>query len=96
MKFKGGLWYKGNVSSIEKGKVGEVVEVGTRYDDGGKEECKWPDKDIFMIDSDNDHGKEKKKKLRRSEVGGEFEEKEFDGERMFYCDEGMCEYYSKW
>ena len=53
---------KGSVSSIVRGNVGEVVNVGISYDDGDEEESNWPDKDIVLIGSDEDV-KEKKKMM---------------------------------
>jgi hypothetical protein len=118
VKYKDGVWYRGNISSLILGKVGEVVNVGISYDDGEEEESKWPDKDIVIIDSD-EGGKEKKKKVRKNnigsginvlanksdkvrnkkvrriEVGSGVNEIDVEGEGVFYCNEGECEYYSK-
>ena len=42
-KFDDGVWYNGSVSSVKRGKVGEVVRVMIDYDDDTTEGCKWPD-----------------------------------------------------
>ena len=61
VKFKGGVWYKGSVSSVVKGNGGEVVKVGISYDDGDEEESDWPDEDIVLIDGyDDDNGNRRK------------------------------------
>ena len=38
VKYKDGVWYKGNIRSLRLGNVGEVVKVGISYDDGEEEE----------------------------------------------------------
>ena len=60
VKFDDGRWYKGNVVSLTRGKVGEVVRVGIDYDDNTKETRKLPDKDIDLLGKE-DGGKERKK-----------------------------------
>ena len=62
-KFDDGDWYEGSVSSVKRGKVGEVVRVWIDYDDNSKEESKWPDKDIVLLGRE-DGGKKKRKKLK--------------------------------
>ena len=92
-KFDDGDWYEGSVSSVKRGKVGEVVRVWIDYDDNSYEEVKWPDKDIVVIGSDM-NGKKSKKKLRKRKVESRVDKAEVDGARLFYCGEGLCEYYS--
>ena len=95
VKFEDGKWYEGNVISLKRGKVGEVMNIKIGYDDGDEEECKWPDKDIIIIGSDETNVKEKKKKkVRNNDLSSEFDVREVDGTRMFICGEGRCEYYS--
>jgi len=47
------------------------VKVGISYDEEREEECKWPDKDIVFIGSEDEDGKKKKKKARRNDIGSE-------------------------
>ena len=65
VKFKDGVWYKGDVSSLEKGKVGEVVKVGISYDVGEREESNWPDKDIVLIKGDGRRGEEEEEENKK-------------------------------
>jgi len=67
VKFKDGVWYKGSVSTLEKGKIGEVVKVGISYDDSDEEEINWPDKDIVLIGS-SEGEKARKKKAKRNDI----------------------------
>ena len=62
VQFEDGVWYKGNVGSLVKGKVCEVVKVRISYDGGDEEQSNWLDNDTILIDNDYD-GKGRKKKL---------------------------------
>ena len=91
-KFDDGDWYEGTVGSVKRGKVGEVVRVEIDYDDNTKEGCKWPDEDIVLVGID-ESGKSRKR-VKWGEVVTRYDVNEVDGERVFVCGEGECEYYS--
>ena len=89
MKFRNRIWYPiGAISKIIKGKGGEVVKVGIRFDDGEKEVRDWPAKNIAV---DNDNNNEEKTEKKRSKI-----EADAGSPRMFACGEKGCEFESKW
>ena len=77
-KFDDNVWYEGEVASLFRGRVGEIVKVKIDYDDGDVEECSWPDKNIVILgdddgdsnddDSDDTENENEKKKQKTTEA----------------------------
>ena len=74
VKFEDGDNYEGSVTKVKKGKGGEIVKIGVEYDDGDEEECKWPDKDVVIVERELVvEKKTKKKKKDKGDRGGDNE-----------------------
>ena len=49
VKFDDGEWYTGTVTTVKRRNGSDVHKICIVYEDGGGEECNWPDDDIIVL-----------------------------------------------